>query len=309
MKSHKAFSSYWLDLLTPKAIGVLNWSWPTIIQKMGTISKCVVLLLITHALCVQGQCDLDLWPTKPIIIRGLLLIMTNHHTKSEDRITMRYLVIIGQAFCVQGQCFLDLWQTDPKINRGLILVMTNHHTKNGDHISMCYLVIDQSSFLCSRPMFPRPLTYWPQNQKGFSTGHDQPPYQIGGPYHNALSRYWSNKLFVFKAKVTFTSLTMTPKSIWVLYWSWPTIKTNMPTPSQSVVLLLTAQAVCGHSHFDLDLSPTDPKINRGLLLFMTNLHTKYGDRITMLCLVIDRTSFLCSRSLWPWPLTNWHQNQ
>ena len=30
-------------------------------------------------------------------------------------------------------------------------------------------------------------------------------------------------------------------------------------------------------HFDLDLSPTDPKLDRGHLLFMFNLHVKYED--------------------------------
>ena len=202
-----------------------------------------------------------------------------------------FLLLIGQAFCVQGQCDLDLTPTDPKINRGLLLIMTILHTKYGDCITMCCLVIDRTRCgLRTDRQTDRPT--------------DRPTW--AKQYTPSSSK---DKLFVFKVTVTLTFDKLTPKSIGVFYWSWPTSIPNMGIVSQCIFLLLIGQAFCVQGQCDLDLTPTDPKINRGLLLFMTNLHTKYGDRITMLCLVIDRTSFLCSRSLWPWPLTNWHQNQ
>ena len=45
-------------------------------------------------------------------------------------------------------------------------------------------------------------------------------------------------------------------------------------------------------HFDLDLWPRNPKFNRGHLLVMTNLHTKFEDPKSMSSLVIDRTRYV-----------------
>ena len=45
-------------------------------------------------------------------------------------------------------------------------------------------------------------------------------------------------------------------------------------------------------HCDLDLSPRNPKLNRGHLLVMTNNHAKLEDPWAMSSLVIDRTRYV-----------------
>ena len=66
---------------------------------------------------------------------------------------------------------------------------------------------------------------------------------------------------------------------------------------------------CYEGPCDLDLWPTALTIDRGLLLLGTNLHIKFQDNRLKRSLVIGQTSFLFWRSLWPWPLTYWPQNQ
>jgi hypothetical protein len=54
--------------------------------------------LIGNRFCLQGQCDLDLWPLDPKINRGHLLVMTNHHTKFEVPRPKGSLVITRKPF-------------------------------------------------------------------------------------------------------------------------------------------------------------------------------------------------------------------
>ena len=52
-------------------------------------------------------------------------------------------------------------------------------------------------------------------------------------------------------------------------------------------------------HCDLDLSPRNPRFNRGHLLVMTNHHTKVENPWAMSSLVIDRTRFAYG-PMYPW---------
>jgi hypothetical protein len=52
---------------------------------------------------------------------------------------------------------------------------------------------------------------------------------------------------------------------------------NMKTVGQKKFKLFGRQAFCSQSPCDLDLWPSDLKINRGHFLVMTNLHAKYED--------------------------------
>jgi hypothetical protein len=77
---------------------------------------------------------------------------------------------------------------------------------------------------------------------------------------------------------------LTPKSIRVIYLSWPIIIPSLKFIGLSVLKLLT-------------------KINRGHLLVITNHHIKFEGPKPKGSLVIDRKTFLLTRSMWPWPLT------
>jgi hypothetical protein len=77
--------------------------------------------------------------------------------------------------------------------------------------------------------------------------------------------------------MTFDPVTL--KSIGVTYLSWLTSIPNMKTVGQWNLKLLGGQAFYIQGPCDLDLWPSDLKINRCLLLIMTNLHAKYEDWI------------------------------
>ena len=84
---------------------------------------------------------------------------------------------------------------------------------------------------------------------------------------------------------------------------------NVRAMSASDVELSLGQAFCVQGHCDLDLWSDDLNINRGHLLVNPSLHDKFDGHGCRQCRVITRTSFLRSRSLWPWPLIRWPQNQ
>ena len=92
---------------------------------------------------------------------------------------------------------------------------------------------------------------------------------------------------------------LTSKSIYVFYYSVPTSIASFKTIGPSVPSLLVKQAFCHEGPCDLDIWPTDLKINMGLLLLGTNLHIKFQDNRPKRSLVIGQTSFLLWRSLWP----------
>ena len=76
----------------------------------------------------------------------------------------------------------------------------------------------------------------------------------------------------FKVTLNFDIIVI-PKLIGVIYLSWQIILWNMKTKWRTVFKTMSGNnfAIQGHC----DLWPTDPKINRGHLLVMTNLHVKY----------------------------------
>ncbi len=96
-----------------------------------------------------------------------------------------------------------------------------------------------------------------------------------------------------------------PKSIGFFYLIRAITLWSLNALGQWVLELLRGNGFHSLDPCDLDLWPTDPKINRGLLLVMANLHTKNEDCNTKSCLVIARKRFLYSGSLWPWPLIYW----
>ena len=112
--------------------------------------------------------------------------------------------------------------------------------------------------------------------------------------------------------MTLTFKLVTSKSIGVIYWWWPTCTPSINFHGQSILQLLSKNNVSAHchcdlsaqGHCDLDFRRTDLKINRGLLLGMANLHTKYGVPQPKRSSVIERKPFFTSQGhhdldLWP----------
>ena len=78
---------------------------------------------------------------------------------------------------------------------------------------------------------------------------------------------------------------------------------------QRVLELLSGNGFHSSGHCDFDLSPTDPKINRGLLLNKGYHSMKFEGSGSKGTQVIEWKRFSLFGSLWPWPLTYWPQNQ
>ena len=123
-----------------------------------------------------------------------------------------------------------------------------------------------------------------------------PSMEFLGP--SVLQLLSGNHFLPHKVTMTLTFDLLTSKSIGVIYWSWPTCIPSMKILCPSVLQLLSGNKCdgCDLDHCDLDLWPSDLKINRGHLLVVTNLHIKYevpGPKQKL---------FISSLSLWPFKL-------
>jgi len=70
-----------------------------------------------------------------------------------------FKILSGEGFYVQGHCDLALWLTDPQINREHLFAMAIKDTSYDDPKLNMFQVIEQTMILCSRSMWPCPLTY------------------------------------------------------------------------------------------------------------------------------------------------------
>jgi hypothetical protein len=204
------------DPLTQKSIGVICWSWTIIIPRLKFPGISVLQLLFGNRFYLQGQCDLDLWPIDPKINRGYLLVMNNHYTKFKAckpkhslvidwkplrsmwpwPLTPKSIGVICWSWTITKPIikFFSYWSEniftykvivtlifDPLTQKwigGHLLVMNNQHIKFKVPRPKRFLVITQKPFLPTRSMLPWPVTFWPKNQYGSSTGHDQSSYQV-----------------------------------------------------------------------------------------------------------------------------------
>jgi len=98
---------------------------------------------------------------------------------------------------------------------------------------------------------------------------------------------------------------LTPKSEGVFYSIRATTLWSLKALAQRVLNFLSGNGFHSSSHCDLDLWPTDPKINRGLLFNHPMKFEGSGSKGTR---VIERKRISLFVSLWPWPLTYWPQN-
>jgi len=120
--------------------------------------------------------------------------------------------------------------------------------------------------------------------------------------------YWAETVFTLWVTVTLIFDLLTPKSIGVFYSKRATILWSLKALAQRVLKLLSGNGFHSSSHCDLDLLPTDPKIKSGLLLNQGYRPIKFEGSGSKGTQVIERKRFSLFGSLWPWPLTYWHQN-
>jgi len=81
-----------------------------------------------------------------------------------------FKLLSRQGLYAPGHCDLDLQPTDTK-SIGIMYESWPTKTPIMGSLSSISLDIEWTRFLCSRSLWPCPLTYWPKNQKGSSMGH------------------------------------------------------------------------------------------------------------------------------------------
>jgi len=139
-----------------------------------TDTDCIVPALV-HGVYAPGHCDFDIWPTDLKIKSNHLLAIANWNTKYGAP-KLNWFQVIERAMLLFSRSLWP-WPTDPKINRDFWWLMTNSFTNYGGHKPSKFQVIERTMILCSWSLWPCPMTYWPQNQNGSSTGHCHPWYQ------------------------------------------------------------------------------------------------------------------------------------
>jgi hypothetical protein len=92
-------------------------------------------------------------------------------------------------------------------------------------------------------------------------------------------------------------------SIGVICQSWSMYLCSFMIIGLSILELSSGNHFTVSRHRDLDLWPTDLKINRGHLQVMINVPMKFHDPKRKLSWVIIRKPFYYVKSPWPWPLT------
>jgi len=116
-------------------------------------------------------------------------------------------------------------------------------------------------------------------------------------------RYWAETVFTLWVTVTLTFDLLTPISIGVFYSKRATTLWSLKALAQRVLKLLSGNGFHSSSHCDLDLRPTDPKIERGLLLNKGYHPMKFEGSGTKGTWVLSGNGFQssghCDLYLWP----------
>ena len=103
--------------------------------------------------------------------------------------------------------------------------------------------------------------------------------------------------------MTLTFDILTPRSIGLFYSKRAITLWRLKVLGQRVLELLSGNGFHSLGHCDLDLWPTDPKINGGLLLNKGYHPMKFEGSGLKGTRVIERKRISLFGSLWPWPLT------
>jgi len=116
-------------------------------------------------------------------------------------------------------------------------------------------------------------------------------------------------VFTLRVTVTLTYDLLTPKSNGFFNSIRAITLWRLKTLAQRLLKFLSGNGFHSSGHCDLDLWPTDPKINRGLLLNQGYQPMKTEGSVSMGTRGIERKRISLFGSLWPWPLTYWPPNQ
>jgi len=170
-------------------------------------------------------------------------------------------------------------------------------------------VIEQKRISLFGSLWHWPLTYWPQYQKGSFTHYGLSPYEV---WRLCVKGYSSNRAetdFTLRVTVTLTFDLQTPISIEVFYSIRAITLWSLKALGQRVLELLSGNGFHSSGQCDLNLWPTDPNINRGLLLNKGYYPMKFEGSVSKGTRVIEQKRISLFGSLWPWPLTYWPQYQ
>ena len=152
----------------------------------------------------------------------------------------------------------------------------------------------------------RDVDLWPndsKNNRGLLHLMTNLPNQLVNLGQTVLEIYCADMVFTLEVPATLTFDLMTPKTIGVCYTSWPTSLPSLVNLGRTVLEILSGNGFYIGGRRDLDLWPSDPKINKDLLHLITNLATKFGEPRSNRSWDIEWKWFLHLGSTWPWPLT------
>jgi len=195
-------------------------------------------------------------------------------------------LLSGNGFHSVVHCDLDLWPTDPTINREKRMspprafLRARCWRKANNEIHVCMAVLIRATTLWGLKALAQrvlkllsgngfyssghcDLDLWPTDPKikrGLLPNKDYHPIKLEGSGPKGTQVIERKMFFTLRVTVTLTFDLLNPKSIGAItLWSLKTL-------DQRVLELLSGNGFHFSGHCDLDLWPTDPKINRGLLL-------------------------------------------
>jgi len=137
---------------------------------------------------------------------------------------------------------------------------------------------------------------------------------VEGRQRTRYDRFEMEAFFRVRRTCTYIYMNMTfdlltPKSIGIFYLIRTITLWSLKALAQMVLELLSGNVFHSLGHCDLDLWPTDLKINRDFLINKEYHPMKFEGSSSNGTRVIERKRFSLFGSLWPWPLTYWPQNQ
>jgi len=169
-------------------------------------------------------------------------------------------------------------------------------------------VIERKQFLLFGLPWPRPMIYWPKINRVLLLNKGYHPMKFYGSGSKGTGVFKRKMVFTLRVTVTLTFDLLTPKSKGFLNSIRAIALLSLKALAQRVLKLLSGNGFHTSSHCDLDLWPTDPKINMGLLLNKGYHPMTFEGSGSKGARVIEPKRFSLFGSLWPWPLTYWPQN-
>ena len=150
-----------LDLLTSKYIGHILGSWGVCMWTFMKIGVKRKQLCAGNHFQSFMHCDLDLWTSKYI---GHILASWGVCMWSFMMIGVkRKQLCAGNHFQSFMHCDLDLWPFDLNIYRAHPWLIGSLHVKFHDDRCKGKAVMRRKPFSVIYALWPRPLTFWPQN--------------------------------------------------------------------------------------------------------------------------------------------------